>query len=129
MQILRKHTRCHRENQKRLKVANNTDHIFWIRYLTDQREQRLKRSLNFIINKTVAESAFSFRVCFWLKSSEAEMRRSRVVAEDDLSQKQTRKLKVDEATVLFMINTSRTKFCVLNVTKSVITNCPRRIWI
>lgn len=79
-----------------------------------------KTNFSFIINKTVAESAFSFRVCFWLKSSEAETRRSRVVAEDDLSQKQTRKLKVDEATVLFMINTSRTKFCVLNVAKSEI---------
>ena len=37
-------------------------------------------------------------------------RRSQVIAEDDLSQKQTRKLKVDKATVLSMINMSRTKF-------------------
>ena len=49
------------------------------------------------------------------------MTRLRLVsASDDLSQKQTRKLKVDEATVLFMINTSRTKFFVLNVAKSEI---------
>ena len=51
-------------------------------------------------------SDFSFRVWFWLKSSEAETRQSRVVAKDDLSQNQTRKLKMDEATVLFTINTA-----------------------
>ena len=55
------------------------------------------------------------------RTSSATTRLRLVSASDDLSQNQTRKLKMDEATVLFTINTAVDLFCVLNIAKSEVT--------